>query len=81
MDYLVAQLALIFLPGILWATADNKYVSGGQVGQFTTILKSFTFGLTTYGVLYVLYTVFGFEFSYGAFVGVSTNIDISDFYR
>ena len=69
MNLAVAQLALIFLPGIIWATIDAKYGSGLRPSQFTLILRSFLFGVAAHSVLYVFYTIVGFQYGYTEVVG------------
>jgi hypothetical protein len=75
-DFAIAQLALIFLPGIIWANLDRKFGTGPQPQQFTLILRSFLFGVTTYFALFLLYECFGKEFAYKDFGNNSTAIDL-----
>ncbi|WP_195818525.1 DUF6338 family protein [Roseobacter sp. MH60115] len=79
MDFVVAQLALVFLPGIIWANLDSKYVTGGQSNQFNTVLKAFSFGLLTYGVLYLIYSLLGYDFSDESFSSADKTLDITMF--
>ena len=64
MDFVVAQLALIFLPGIIWANIDEKYGVGLKPSPTTFIIRAFLFGMTTYVVLYIVYTAKGLPFGY-----------------
>lgn len=64
MDFVVAQLALIFMPGIIWAKIDAKYGSGLRPDQTTLLIRAFLFGLATYSVLFLIYTACGKEFGY-----------------
>ncbi len=63
MDIALAQLALVFLPGILWARLDATYGTGPRVDNTTLALNSFLFGVTTYAAVYVLYRWFEADFS------------------
>lgn len=66
MDIALAQLALIFLPGIIMANLDAVYGSGPKVDKPTLALNAFLFGITSYVFLYLIYSVFGHEFSTAA---------------
>ena len=63
MDIVVVQIAIAFLPGILWARIDRKYASMSDSSQVDFLVKSLAFGLTSYAVVYTLYLLPGFEFS------------------
>lgn len=81
MSALVIQLAIIFLPGIIWASLDAKYASRKELNQFRLILNAFLFGLATYGVLFILYAFCGepFDLGPGAFQGTDLTLKgISD---
>lgn len=69
MDLAVAQLALIFLPGIIWANLDRVYGTGVKSTAWEVTLKSFLFGIATYAVLYLIYSISGHEFSSTAING------------
>ncbi len=73
MDTSLAQLALIFLPGIIWASLNETYGSSPKVSPTKLALQSFLFGITTYSVLYVVYSVAGFEFSASSLEDASTS--------
>lgn len=64
MDFALAQLALVFLPGIIWANIDAKYGAGLRPQQTTLLIRSFLFGMTTYSVLFLIYTICGKIFGY-----------------
>jgi len=63
MDIALAQLALVFLPGIIWASMNETYGTGPRITSVKLALHSFLFGVTTYSVLYLIYSVIGTEFS------------------
>jgi hypothetical protein len=64
MDFAFAQLALVFLPGIIWANIDAKYGAGLRPDQATLLLRAFMFGMATYSVTFVLYLLFQKDFGY-----------------
>jgi hypothetical protein len=64
MDFTLAQLALIFTPGIIWANIDSKFGSGLKPNQTTFFIRAFIFGMATYSVLYLLYYAFDQSFGY-----------------
>lgn len=63
MNIFIVQIALIFLPGLVWMGLDRKFAAKEKPNQFEAIIKTFLFGTTTYAVLYLLYQITGFEFS------------------
>jgi hypothetical protein len=65
-DFALAQLALIFLPGIIWANLDAKYGAGLKPSPSILVVRSFIFGMATYTALYVIYGYFGKTFGYAA---------------
>ncbi|MFV1579156.1 MULTISPECIES: DUF6338 family protein [unclassified Phaeobacter] len=64
MDFALAQLALIFMPGIIWATIDAMYGAGLKPQQTTLLIRAFMFGMATYAVLFLIYLGFGKSFGY-----------------
>ena len=78
MDIALAQLALIFLPGIIWANLDAEFGSGPKVDKPTLALNSFLFGIATYSALYIIYISFGYEFSSSALNNPS-KLNLADF--
>lgn len=61
MDFELAQLALIFAPGLIWANIDEKYGAGKPPNTVKFFVRSFLFVLMTYAVLYLTYYLLGFE--------------------
>lgn len=78
MNFAFAQLALIFLPGIIWANLDASYGSSSKTDKPTLALNAFLFGISTYSVLFVGYFLFGYEFSTSA-INNYNDINLSDF--
>src|SRR4051794_10311626 len=62
MDLFALQLAIIFLPGIVWARLDARYSSRGPVTEFELVVRAFLFGVTSYAITYVVYAAFGRSF-------------------
>ena len=63
MDILLFQLAIIFLPGLLWARLDARYAMNETPSQTEVLLRSFVYGMSTYAVLFVIYRISGAQFS------------------
>lgn len=63
MDILLLQLAIVFLPGLIWARLDSRYAMTEKPTQTELLIRAFMYGLTTYSVVYIVYWVAGFEFS------------------
>jgi hypothetical protein len=49
------ELALIFIPGIVWMKIHSRYGYKGTKTQFDLILNAFIFGVVSYAVLYLIY--------------------------
>lgn len=64
MDFALAQLALIFMPGIIWANIDEKYGAGLKPQQTTLLIRAFMFGMATYAVLFLVYLICEKPFGY-----------------
>jgi hypothetical protein len=60
-NFLVFQIALLFLPGLIWASIDAKYVARRDVPQFRLVLNAFLFGIFSYTVLFALLWQLGVE--------------------
>lgn len=72
MDAFILQLALVFLPGIIWARIDAAYAHKGTPTQFELTLKAFLFGVTSYVFVYLIYDVLDRDFGLLA-IAESTN--------
>lgn len=62
MDYFFFQLAIIFLPGLIWERIATRYALKRPPSQFEIALRTFTFGLSAYAITVMLYGVFGYDF-------------------
>ena len=76
MDFAVAQLALIFMPGIIWAGIDARFGAGLKPNQIQLIIRSFLFGMATYSVLYIIYLYLGQEFGYSSIGDTPEHLDL-----
>lgn len=55
-DLLILQLAIIFLPGIIWASLDASYVAKTRPSEGKFLLQTFLFGITTYTVEFLVFS-------------------------
>ncbi|TRD19006.1 DUF6338 family protein [Palleronia caenipelagi] len=76
MNLALAQLALVFMPGIIWANVDAKYGAGQKPQQTTLIIRAFLFGIATYSALFLIYFLCGRDFGVTSLAGDSGKIDI-----
>ena len=79
----LAQLALIFMPGLIWANIDEKYGAGKPPDHVKFFVRVFLFGMSTY-VLYGLYSLAALcledlEFGHYGWAKDITNPDLSAF--
>lgn len=56
-DLLITQLAILFLPGIIWARLDAQYALKAKASDVEFIIRAFMFGLASYAVTFVVYTI------------------------
>jgi hypothetical protein len=78
-DFAVAQLALIFMPGIIWAGIDARFGAGLKPDQIQLIIRSFLFGMATYSVLYIIYFYLGQDFGYSSIGAIPEHFDLFQF--
>ncbi|WP_167650059.1 DUF6338 family protein [Paracoccus salipaludis] len=64
MDFALVQLALIFMPGLIWANIDAKYGAGLKPSETALLIRAFLFGMTTYATLFIIYLWQGYSFAY-----------------
>lgn len=76
MDFALAQLALIFMPGIIWANIDAKYGSGLKPQQTTLLIRAFMFGIATYSAIYLIYLACGKTFGYQDLASGPEKVDL-----
>ena len=61
--FLLVQLALVFLPGLIWTQLAVTYSMKEPPGPMGFLVRAFIFGHMAYAVVYLLYGLFGTEFS------------------
>ena len=62
-DIVLVQLAIVFLPGLIWAQIDARYAAKEKAGQLQFIIRVFLFGMFSYLVVFMGYGLFGQSFS------------------
>lgn len=76
-DLLIFQLAIIFLPGIIWARLDASYAAKIKPSDGQFFLRTFLFGITTYGVEFLIFVAIGRPFRIADFAGAATQEVVS----
>jgi hypothetical protein len=76
MDFALAQLALVFMPGMIWANIDAKFGAGLKPQQTTLLIRAFIFGMATYSTLFVVYLCLGLSFGYQSLGSDTTGVNI-----
>ena len=62
LDLLILQLAVLFLPGLIWARLDARFALTTQPSNVEFFLRAFQFGLVSYGVTFIIFSLFGWTF-------------------
>jgi len=62
LSFAAVQVALLFVPGIIWAMMDASHRPPVQNGQFVYTLRVFVFGVVCYSVVALLYDLIGWQF-------------------
>ena len=62
MDIFFLQLAIIFLPGLVWERIDAQFAQKRIPTQFDVLRRTFVFGLVSYIATYGIYKLFGVPF-------------------
>jgi hypothetical protein len=62
-DLLILQLAVIFLPGIIWARLDASYAAKVKPSDSQFFLRAFIFGIAIYTVEFILFAALGWPFT------------------
>ncbi len=76
-DLLILQLAIVFLPGIVWAGLDAMYVAKTKPSEAQFLLRTFLFGITTYGVEFLGFEAMGRPFKLADFATAATKEIVS----
>jgi hypothetical protein len=56
------QLAILLLPGVIWAHLDSKFATKGNLSQVEFLGRALIFGLTAYIVTYFVFWLVGHPF-------------------
>ena len=62
-DIILVQLAIIFLPGLIWAQIEARYAVKRKPRPIEFFIRAFLFGISTYLITYLGYAAFGHSFS------------------
>ena len=62
-DLFILQLAVLFVPGLIWARIDSRFVLTSKPSDTEFFLRTFQFGLVSYGVTFLLYSALGWPFT------------------
>ncbi len=62
LNLFIAQIAVIFLPGIMWAKIDARYAGKGTLSSLDFVISTFVFGVVAYAATFLLYSVLGRPF-------------------
>jgi hypothetical protein len=71
-DLWLLQLAVVFLPGIIWARLDASYAAKTKPTDVEFFLRAFIFGITIYTVEFILFTALGWPFTMADLAEAST---------
>lgn len=61
------QLAIIFLPGLIWARLDARYALTSKPSDTEFVVRAFIFGLVSYVATFGIYALIGKEFTIANF--------------
>ncbi len=62
-DLAIVQLAIIFLPGLIWARLDARYAMKSKPSDVEFFIRAFLFGITSYVVTFLVYALAGLSFT------------------
>lgn len=75
-EFLLFQLAVFFIPGLIWAGIDSQFGRKTQQSDIQFFLSAFKFGIVSYVVTYLIYTLFGSNFAIGDISSANTKFVI-----
>lgn len=61
-EFLLFQLAVLFIPGLIWAGIDSQYGRKTEQSDIQFFLTAFKFGIVSYVATFVIYTASGSKF-------------------
>jgi len=71
-DLLLIQLAIVFLPGIVWARLDAHYALKTKPSDSEFVVRAFMFGLASYATTFLFYSWRGVPFTVVDFSSAGT---------
>jgi hypothetical protein len=71
-DFWLLQLAVVFLPGIVWARIDASYAAKTKRSDIEFFLRIFIFGMTVYAAELIFFTALGWPFTMADLAEAST---------
>lgn len=71
-DLLIFQMAVIFLPRIIWARLDARFAAKEKLSNVDFVLNAFVFGVATYAVEFLIYAAFRWPFKMADFGNASS---------
>lgn len=72
-DLFILQLAIIFLPGIIWAGLDSSFAAKVKPSEVQFMLRAFIFGLICYAIEFLIFLAFGQHFQIADLADASTH--------
>ncbi|MEQ8964402.1 MAG: DUF6338 family protein [Azospirillaceae bacterium] len=63
MDAFLFQIAIVFVPGFIWASMDVRFGRKRRPSQFDFLVLTLIYGLICYAVVFVVYVLKGQDFS------------------
>jgi len=63
MDPIVFQLAVLFVPGLIWAQLDAMYGMRKEPSRVDFLVAVIVYGMLTHITIYLLYWTFGFDYA------------------
>ncbi len=67
MDAFALQIALLFLPGIVWAWIDARYVARQEISTPRLALNAFLFGLIAHATTFLIYVSIDLRYDLASF--------------
>ncbi len=64
LDLLILQVAILFVPGLIWARLDARYGLTPKVSETEFLLSAFQFGLVSHGVTFCIFQFLGWTWPF-----------------
>lgn len=62
LDNFIIQLAILFLPGVVWARIDASWTRQTKPSDTEFFVRAFLFGLTCHAIVYTIFTLIGWPY-------------------